>query len=263
MNTRTILLALAALLVTACSDDDVTPDQGVTADLALDTTPKPDAGKADKSASIDSNVDAFKPLAGVGKISGHCGVLDDMEWKASKPFFFINTLDLGAGYKFDETKLSAGGQQIFKDGNLGGSSVHSEIFAHEVLHRCELAKLLKSESKITYKDKGGKKTDILLQIDARKVGVSVTRAYHYPPTNPYTEAEAKKLLEKKLGDLPKSKANAATADAWTRSVLHVLAYNKQYAMMVQAAWKKMGPAVVKGDAILFVTITDGKDDVIY
>ena len=263
MTVRNILLVLfAALLATGCSDDDVALDQGL-ADLALDASPKPDAAGADAPASVDSKVDAFSPLAGVGKISGHCGVLDEMEWKSKSPFLFRNTLDLGSAYKFDETKLSAGGQQIFKEGTLGGSSVHSEIFAHEVLHRCELAKLIKSESKITYKNSGGKKTDMLLTIDARKVGVSVTRAFHYPPTSPYTEAEAKKLLDKKLADLPLSKANAAAADAWTRSVLHVLAYNKQSADTLQATWKKLGNAAVKGDAILLITVTDGKDDVIY
>ena len=262
-DARIFILLLAALMITGCSDDsDLTPDGSLLTDLALEASPAPDSGKTDASASEDTSLDAFSPLPGVGKISGHCGVLDDVEWKSNTPFLFRNTLDLGANYAFDEKKLSAGGQQIFKDGNLGGSSVHSEIFAHEVLHRCELAKLLKSESKITYKSSGGKKTDMLLQIDARKVGISVTRAYHYPPTQPYTEAEASKLLDKKLSDLPKSKANAAAADAWTRSMLHVLAYDKQHADVLQAAWKKQS-ASSKGDAILVVTVTNGKDDVIY
>ncbi len=262
MKTVILTVTLAALCA-GCSDDDLPGDSGaadLTADASvqIDGKPGPDA----KKPPADTGADGFAPLPGVGVIKGHCGVLDDSEWKATSPFFFRNTLNLGAAYTFDEKKLSAGGQKIFADGNLGGSSVHSEIFAHELLYRCELAKLIKSESKITYKDKGGKKTDILLEIDKRKIGVSVTRAYHYPPTNPYTEAEAKKLLDKKLGDLPKSKANAAAADAWTRSVLHILAYDKQYADAVEKAWKGMSGAV-KGDAIVVVTVTDGKDDVIY
>ena len=262
MKTVNLFILLAALAGAGCSDDDLPLDQGV-ADLAADAAIKTDGPGADAKVPVDTAVDAFKPLAGVGTISGHCGVLDDTEWKATAPFFFRNTLDLGAGYTFDEKKLSAGGQKIFADGNLGGSSVHSEIFAHEVLHRCELAKLIKSESKIIYKDKGGKKTDLLLQIDARKIGVSVTRAYHYPPTTPFTEAEAKTLLDKKLADLPRSKTNAAAGDAWSRSVLHILAYDKQYADAVQDAWQKSVSAAIKADAIVVVTVTDGKDNVIY
>ena len=262
MTARNIIMVLTATLLTAgCSDDDGPLDQGL-ADLATDSAAKPDTARSDGPAAADGATDAFSPLAGVGKISGQCGVLDEVEWKSKSPFLFRNTLDLGANYAFDEKKLSAGGQQIFSEGTLGGSSVHSEIFAHEMLYRCEMAKLIKSESKITYQNSGGKKTDMLLTIDARKVGVSVTRAFHYPPTSPYTEAEGKKLLDKKLADLPLSKANAAASDAWTRSVLHVLAYNKQSADTLQAAWAKVS-AAVKGDAILLVTVTDGKDDVIY
>ncbi len=248
------------VVLAGCSDDSSTiVDQGASrdgaaADHAVADAPAPDLGGGGGDASL--------PLSGVGTLSGECGVLDDSEWKSAKPFLFRNAIDFGAA-AFDSTKLSAGGQQIWKEGNLGGSSVHSEIFAHEVLYRCELAKLLRTEGKIKYTDKGGKKTDLLLEIDARKIGVSVTRAYHYPPTSAYTEAEAKKLLDKKLADLPKSKANATPADAWTRSILHVLAYNKQYADAVGAAWSKQVSAATKQDAILILTVTDGKDDFIY
>ena len=257
------IFLLLIVAVAGCSDDDTT--------LLLDHgLSKKDGGAADGAlkdkAAADKKITAKDatsgPLSGVGKLSGACGVLDDTEWKSTKPFLFRNAIDFGAA-TFDWTKLSAGGQKIWKEGNLGGSSVHSEIFAHEVLYRCELAKLLKTESKITYTNTNGKKTDMLLNIDARKIGVSVTRAFHYPPTNPYTQAEAKTLLDKKLADLPKSKANATPGDAWTRSILHVLAYNKQHADMVQAAWSKQVSATTKGDAILMLTVTDGNDAFIY
>ena len=267
-NLMTRISSLALLAALAGCSDDTTPLadmasvlDGAKADRGVDRAkPKPDktAPKPDKGGAKD----AFAPLAGVGKITGQCGVLDDTEWKSSGPFFFRNAIDFGAA-AFDSSKLSAGGKKIFAEGTRGGSSVHSEIFSHEVLYRCELAKLLKTESKITYTNSGGKKTDLLLEIDARKIGVSVTRAYHYPPTNLYTEAEAKKLLDKKLADLPLSKANATTQDAWSRSVLHVIAYNKQYADAVQSAWNKQVTAATKKDAILVLTVTDGKDDVIY
>lgn len=236
-------LALLALLVAGCSSSTAGDnDLGPTWDLAPVDGPMSDAD-ADlpgPDMANDGTPDASLPLDGFGQISGQCNVLDDAEWKAPSPFLFRNAIDFGTA-AFDPAKLTAGGQQIWTEGNRGGSSIHSEIFAHELLHRCELAKLLKTESKITY-DVEGKKTDLLLEIDSRKIGVSVTRAYHYPPTTPFTEAEAKTLLDKKLSDLPLSQANATPQDAWVRSMLHVLAYDSQYADAVQAAWKQVDPA---------------------
>lgn len=269
MSTKCVTAALLVLfsLTLGCSGDpapgvDLGPGPDATlTDGALPDAASADTATVDKALPADVGVDAFSPLPGFGKLSGQCGVLDDTEWKSASPFLFRNALDLGTA-AFDPAKLTTGGQKIWNEGNRGGSSIHSEIFAYEVLHRCELAKLIKTESKITYQDAGGKKTDLLTEIDTRRVGVSVTRAYHYPPTTPYTEAEAKSLLDKKLADLPLSKANATAADAWTRSLLHVLAYDSQYADAVQAAWKKV-TASVKGDAILMLTVTDGKDDYIY
>ncbi|TNE43134.1 MAG: hypothetical protein EP343_34575 [Deltaproteobacteria bacterium] len=201
------------------------------------------------------------PKDGLGQLSGQCNVLDDEEWNSSKSFFFRNTIDFGT-MPFDKAKLTQGGRKIWDDGNLGGSSVHSEVFAYEVLYRCESAALLKSEGEIVYQDKGGKKTDLLVLIDQRKIGVSVTRAFHFPPTNPYTEQEANTLLTKKLKDIPLSAKNADSKDAWGRSILHILAYNKQYADVVETAYKKLD-ASVTSNIVLMVTVTDGKDDHIY
>jgi|GEM_PF-1781124 len=201
------------------------------------------------------------PQPGFGQITGACGELDDSEWNSSNSFLFRNTIDLGTT-GFDETKLTAGGQKLWKDGNLGGSSVHSEIFAYEVLQRCELAKLLKSEREIQYTSSSGKKTDILVEIDTRKIGVSVTRAFHYPPTTPYTVQEAADLLKKKLSDIPLSASNATPQDAWVRSILSVIAYDKQYADTVEQAYKQLD-AQTKANIILIVTVTDGKDDYVY
>ncbi len=201
------------------------------------------------------------PLPGFGQITGACGELDDTEWTSSNSFLFRNHIDLGTT-GFDETKLTTGGQKLWKDGNLGGSSVHSEIFAYEVLQRCELAKLLKSEAEIKYTNTGGKKTDILVEIDTRKIGVSVTRAFHFPPTTPYTVEEATTLLKKKLSDIPLSAANATPQDAWVRSILSVIAYDKQYADVVEQAYKQLD-APTKANVILIVTVTDGKDDYVY
>jgi hypothetical protein len=254
-----MVLYFAIATSVGCKSVDGEPDPP-------DSTPlrdgrQQDTGRRDHSTRDRSATDAFTPLPGFGTLSGQCGELDATEWNSSSPFLFRNAIAFSSA-SFDTTQLSSGGLQVWTDGNRGGSSLHSEVIAFEVLYRCELAKLLKTEKNITYLSSTGKKTDFLVNIDGRKVGVSVTRAYHYPPTL-YTEAEAKLLLDEKLADLPLSKSNATSQDAWTRSILHVLAYDSQYANMVESAWSKQVSATLKGDAILFLTVTNGTDDYIY
>jgi hypothetical protein len=258
---RQSLAALLSLLV-GCSSSPSSPDLELSADLAPSTDHRrTDGARTDGARRTEAGVDASGPLPGLGTISGDCGVLDDTEWNASTPFLFRNVLDLGTS-DFDTSKLSAGGLQIWTDGNRGGSSEESEVLAYEVLYRCELAKMLKSERFVDYQDANGKKTDVLTEIDARKVGLSVVRAEHFPLTNPYTEAEAKAILEKKLGDLPLSQKNAVAADAWSRSILYVWAYNTQYGDAVASAWANISDTT-KGDAIVFLTVTEGNDGYIY
>ena len=264
------------LLATACSGGSlkgtgVEPETGTT--LASDTTtgaPGTGAttttttGSTSGTTGSTTGTTTGSPavaLAGFGDLTGDCFVLDDVEWDSADPFLFRNTLDLGT-LSFDPTALSAGGLEVYNDGNLGGSSLYSEIFAYEVLYRCELASLLKTEGEIVYQDAGGKKTDLLAEIDTRIVGVSVTRAFHYPPTTPYTVAEAEALLTDKLSYIPLSAANADPSDAWERSILSVIAWDDQYAQAIDDAWSGLD-AALKADVILVVTATDGDDDYLY
>ncbi|MFZ5785619.1 MAG: hypothetical protein ACOY3Y_04180 [Acidobacteriota bacterium] len=253
-----VALALAAELA-GCADDSGPPEADLGAgDLAPDRANRPDRGS---DARRDRAADGFQPLPGLGALAGECGVLDDAEWSSTSPFLFRNAIDFGSAV-FDAAKLSPGGQAILAVGNLNSGSLHSEIFAYEVLYRCELAKLLKTEKTVEYTNPNGKRTDLLTEIDGRPIGVSVTRAVHYPKTAPYTEAEATTLLESKLGDLPLSRANAKPPDTWSRSILSVVAYDAQHADAVQSAWAKLG-AALKGDSILVLTVTDGEDGFIY
>ena len=70
-------------------------------------------------------------------------------------------------------------------------------FFYEVLHRCEGADLLKTEMEVTYTDPSGKLTDLLVDIDGAKIGVSVTRAVGWPRDDPYTVESAQNILEQK------------------------------------------------------------------
>jgi hypothetical protein len=198
------------------------------------------------------------PLDGLGTITGDCGELDAAEWDSAQPFFFRNALDLDAGFLVEE--LSEGGAKVYEDGNLGGSSIVSEVLAYELLYRCELASLLKTEGEIVYEVEG-KKTDLLVDIDARTVGVSVTRAFHWPPEDAYTLEEAEELLSDKLADAGQADDNVAAEDAWSRTLLHVIAYDAQYADMVEQAWQGLGS--VREDFLVIVTVTDGDDAEVY
>ncbi|MBI5534484.1 MAG: hypothetical protein HY898_17295 [Deltaproteobacteria bacterium] len=232
-------------------------------DVVQDTQPDVVDDPSLDAVSEDLPADAScVPLGGLGQVACTCNQLDDAEWTSSSPFWFEDHIDFGtAGW--DPTQLTAGGKQILADGNLGGSSIESEITAFEMLARCDYATLIKSESKIEYQqDGGGKKTDILVSIDGHKVGVSVVRAYHYPPSNPYTEPEATTILTKKLEDIPLALANAVPADKWERSILAVIAWDQQYADTVQAAWNALD-ANLKSNVIVYVTVTDGNDTVLY
>ena len=130
------------------------------------------------------------------------------------------------------------------------------------VHRCEGATLVKSETEINYTDEGGKKTDILLEVDGTRVGVSVTRAYHYPPSEPLTDIEAQTLMLGKLEDVLLSAANASPDDAWERSVLHVMAYDEATVQTVQDAYASL-ESTTTSDTIVVLTRTDGWDDFLY
>ena len=226
-------------------------------DSAPDTTP--DSPAEDVAVDVDAGL--VVPLDGMGEISGQCGVLDDAEWNASLPFLFRNAIDFGTA-GFVEADLSPGGAEILADGNLNPGSIHSEIVAYEALYRCELATYLKSEGEVDYKDAGGKKTDVLVEIDGLKVGVSVVRAFRFPPGTPYTVADATIVLHDKLSEIPLSAANAQPQDAWVRSILHVVAYDAASADSIETAWEQTDDTL-RGDTIVVVTVTDGEDAFVY
>lgn len=201
------------------------------------------------------------PLPGFGTITGECGPIDVTELTSGMPFIFRNAIDFGST-PYDYALLSPGGKEVIDDGNLGGSSLESEAISYEVLYRCELATLLKTESEVIYQDPAGKKTDLLVDLDALSVGVSVTRAVGFPQDGPYTVADATTILTKKLGDIPLSTANVSAGDAWVKQILHIIAYGPGHADSIEQAFAQLDPAL-KGDTILLVTVTDGDDLFIY
>lgn len=252
-------------------DDSTAPDDAsdLTDDTA-DASDLADAQDADDVADLNDLHDATDgdmtteavPLPGFGTITGLCGIIDDELFDA-QPSYFVNTIDFAMdGYDDgDFGLLTAGGQEIITDGNAGGSSIMSEVFAYEVLARCELAVLLKTETEVVY-DTQSKITDLLVEIDGHKVGVSVTRAVGFPFEDPYTVEQARNLLEGKLSDIQLSSESVSAQDAWVKQILHVIAYAPMHADSLAAAFDMIDPAI-KADTILWVTISEGDDAFIY
>ncbi len=217
-----------------------------------------EAGGTDEGGTGEDGTDDDFPLDGFGTITGDCNVL---ALPGDAGALISNTIDFGTE-TFDPTFLSHGGAELFEEGTLGGSSIHSEVMAFEVLHRCEIAFLLKSETEIEYIDPGGKKTDMLVEIDGQNVGVSVTRAFKWGEGVVYTEEDAYTLLSDKLTDVLSSAANAGETDAWAHAILHIITYDPSYAPSLEAAYGTL-PASLTDQTIVVMTVTNGNDEFIY
>ena len=259
-------------------EDSAAADTGSGADTAESADTATDSGSGsgdviieDTSVEPDSSADAEPdgsggpslPLPGFGTISGACGVLDE-ELLSPDPSVIVNAIDFGTDpwdNPADLGLLTSGGQEMVADGNAGGSSLESEIFSLEVLTRCEGATLVKTETEVVY-DVSGSITDILVEIDGMKVGVSVTRAVGFPRDAVYPEATASALLTRKLTDIQESSAHVSAGDRWVKQILHVIAYADQHVAAMQAAYAALDPSV-KADTILWVTRSDGDDEFLY
>lgn len=197
---------------------------------------------------------------GLGELMGECGVVDVAALTGDEPGFIVNMLDFGDD-GFDYDSLTPGGQAVFDAGNLGGSSLYSEVIAFDVLARCEAAELLKTETEIEY-DSEGIRTDLLVAFEGTKIGVSVTRGQGFPLEDPYSVKQAQALLQDKLSDIPMSTANVAPEDAWQKQILHIIAYGPMHAQSLQTAYDTLGPEYTL-DTVVVVTVTEGEDLFIY
>ena len=225
-------------------------------------------GSSDKPAidappmvDVDAAIDA--PAAKLYTLGGMCGVLNDPELTGATPLFVKDAMTFSRRYNdpADRGLLTPGGRTIVETPNAGGSSIYSEVFAFEQLAGCEMAGLLKTETQIIY-DTAGKITDILVEIDGKKIGVSVVRAVQFPFGQPYTMTNATMTIQKKLEDIQLSSMNVSAGDKWVKQILAVVAYDDQHVDTVEQAWLGLS-AAIKADTVLVVTATHGDDTFIY
>lgn len=240
-------------------------DAGVVSDANTTDGSHTDSMTSDSHIDDANSEDAGEifPHPGFGIITGACDVLDT-ELTDNSPSIFVNHIDF-ANDPFDDPEdlslLTLGGQRMISEGNANANSLYSEVFAFEVLARCEDATLLETETSINY-DVQGKITDLEVLMDDVKIGVSVVRAMHWPHEDPYTVEEATTHLTGKLNDIQESSANVSAEGAWQKQVLSVIAYDQPTADTVNTAWQALD-ASVKADTIVVVTISDGDDGFIY
>lgn len=236
---------LVILLLTACG--------GGAGSGAADAAASPDGPAGDAAAAL--------PLPGFGALSGDCDLLDD-ELVSSEPYALRSAIEFERLFSdADAALLTEGGQEMLAEDNAGGSSLYSEVFAFEVLHRCELAGLTKTETEVDY-DREGPLTDVLVTIDGTAIGVSVTRAMSYPFDDPYPVEQARDLLDRKLADILESSANVSEADRWHKQILAVVAYGPDHADAIETALADVDPEIV-ADTIVWVIVTGGADAFIY
>ena len=197
-----------------------------------------------------------QPQAGFGTITGDCGLLTEAMLSQNDAMMIQNAIDFENDLYDDSDYdlLTEGGQEIIDDGNAGGSSILSEVFSYEVLHRCEGADLLKTEMEVTYTDPSGKLTDLLVDIDGAKIGVSVTRAVGWPRDDPYTVESAQNILEQKLQGVLDSTANVAEVDTWQKQILHIIAYGDEHAERLATAFDAVDTDL-KSNTIVWVTLS--------
>ena len=196
-----------------------------------------------------------------GAYSGACGEVNLDDVLSPDPQILQGAVDFTAESMFEVSLLSPGGLSLYEGGNLGGSSIYSEVFAYEQLYWCDGAVFLKGEGDIMY-SVNGKKTDLLVEIDGEKVGVSVVRAMSFPKGAAYPVSQAFTVLDGKLSDILQSTMNVAPEDAWQKQILAVIAQTPDHAAAIAEAYG-MVSATNKSDTIVVVTVTEGDDDFIY
>ena len=258
--------SLILLLTLGCSSEPVTSAAAGDASEIIDTSATSDSASAIDSALVDTatstDVADTRDAARfdiLGTLNGECsGLLAELS--KPTPFLEDNLVVFVMSEKYVKESMSVpDGQRIFEAANAGGSSGESEVMSFEILHYCDDAALVKTETEVLYAppdDSGANSiTDILVSIGGKKVGVSVTRAYK-PAPMVMTDVETKALLEKKLDGINRSSMRVLPADKWVKQILHVFVANAE----AEGAVKRVLPTIAaakRADTIVVLTRTTG------
>ncbi len=247
--------------VDAAVADSGAPDSAG-ADSAGPDSAGPDSATADASDndaeapdSAEQDIDAGPKQTAWGQISGVCGAVA-AELGKPTPSFLVATYAFTSAPAFDPSALAAGAKKRYLGPNAGGSSKCSEVMSMQYLVDCDGGSDILTEVELEYTKTDTSITDFALKIAGKQVGVSVTRAYLGPKVSSYTEADATKLLTKKLEGILESSQFIAPKFKWVKQVLAVWTLQPSWVPIVEAAWLKLDPAV-RADTVILVLVEQG------
>lgn len=236
---------------TAAADTAADPDAGAEPDVA-------DASTADAVTDVtDASTADVAPTpktTAFGTISGACGLVT-AELTNPAPSFLTTDYTF-TGASFDPAPLENGAKTRYDGPNAGGSSKCSEVMSMQLLVDCEGGSDVITETEIQYDAGSTSITDFAITIGGSKVGVSVTRAYLGPKVQTYTEADAIKLLTKKLEGINASTAHVLPAQKWVKQVLSIWTLHADWVPTLQAAWNGLS-AELRANTVVLVTVEQG------
>eukprot|EP00735_Rhodelphis_limneticus_P000054 TRINITY_DN10092_c0_g1::TRINITY_DN10092_c0_g1_i1::g.21100::m.21100 TRINITY_DN10092_c0_g1::TRINITY_DN10092_c0_g1_i1::g.21100 ORF type:complete len:152 (-),score=21.44 TRINITY_DN10092_c0_g1_i1:119-574(-) len=95
-----------------------------------------------------------------------------------------------------------------------------------------------TEMQVQYWNDHWKKVDFLCTIYGNQVGVSVARAMSFPNPSEFNEAEAKRLIQKKLCGLVIARAGIMKKQRYHRSILHLWCETRATAEIIRSVFQE-------------------------
>lgn len=143
--------------------------------------------------------------------------------------------------------------------NAGGKSNVSEMFSIDYFHQMYGAVDTIFEKEVKYWI-DYKMVDFISTINGNRVGVSVARAMGYPSSKNFTEANAHRLLLKKLSGLVIARNAVVKEQRFFKSILHIWCQDQHVAKLMKEAFERLDEndygLDVKGVLLLQLTICD-------
>ena len=170
----------------------------------------------------------------------------------SDPVFIRNTFKK-VSRDFTKMRLSEDAKTIMRLPNAGGNSVHSEALSCDMLNIMFDAQLEATEMELEYFPLGSKITDFSVRIRGEIFGVSVTRAMKYHGM--FTDADAERLLTKKLFGVNASTIAVLKRFKWKKQILHVWAEKRYIVDILERTYNNLSDTL-KNNTIVIVTICE-------
>ncbi|KAL0478967.1 hypothetical protein AKO1_007837 [Acrasis kona] len=154
--------------------------------------------------------------------------------------------------------ISNEGRIMLSEPNAGGNSVFSEVLSYEILRNTMGAKLLKTEMQIQYRFENSKITDYSVMMNDKKIGVSVTRAFHFMGDEHFNKVDAYAILCKKLKGVISSTQCVSKKDAWEKQILHVFVRSNRVAKLLNQVYRNM-KCPLKSNTIVLITVCENAE----